>query len=766
MRIVTAEPTPSRAGTFTVAHGGAAPGARVTADLLDGPGIVVVLAGRGSVVLDGATYTLRPGDVLEHRQLSRHPLRADDAGALQFLELAWQGCPPGVAPRVLTTAMSDFEPAFGIDMASIGDGLAYGRVAAGTETTPHHHDETEALVVVAGRGVLIVNNAAHPVAPGTVVLVDPFEDHVLRNTGDVDLLFVDVYRRDAKGAAAAARRPGAARFGARPVFVFSTPPTPNGDLHLGHLSGPYLGADVFRRFQRMHGVNAYHLTGSDDFQSYVVGRARQDCTTPQQVAAHFAAEIRATLALMDIPVDEFYLTSDAPGYTDGLRAYFSRLVASAGVTPTKAPALVDARTGEYLYEGDVHGSCPSCAARTGGNICEECGEPNLCVDIGAPMSNRPDVTIETAEVERFSLPLHDFRDVVLDHHRRGKVAPRLADLARRVFDRGEFHLPVSHPSDWGVPPAEPVAGDQVIWVWPEMAYGFLHGIGELGRRLGKNWSADRPSDDWKIIHFFGYDNSFYHTILYPILYRLAYPEWTPDIEYNVNEFLLLDGQKFSTSRRHAIWGKEILSPDSVDAVRYYLALTRSERERTDFRLDDFVRANDETLVGVWQHWLDDLGLLVTRQFAGHAPDAGAWTPVQSAFLGRLQLRLDMIALHLDADGFALSDAVHEINELVTDTVRFAHAHRPLADDPARYDEWRTAVALELAAARLLAAVTAPIMPRFAQRLAARLGQSVMDSWPDVVTLVPPGSGIDLAGTVFFTPAAPAQLPEPVGAATR
>ena len=126
---------------------------------------------------------------------------------------------------------------------------------------------------------------------------------------------------------------------------------------------------------------------------------------------------------------------------------------------------------------------------------------------------------------------------------------------------------------------------QVIWVWLELGFGFIYGIETLGRKLGKDWSVADPQDDWKIVHFLGYDNTFYHSIFSPALYKIASPGWTPDIDYNVNEFYLLDGDKFSTSRRHVIWGKDILTPDNVDAIRFYLSLTRPETRRTNFTLE-------------------------------------------------------------------------------------------------------------------------------------------------------------------------------------
>ncbi|MFG3226854.1 class I tRNA ligase family protein [Kitasatospora sp. NPDC048194] len=664
--------------------------------------------------------------------------------------------------------------AFGIDMSSIegiaggqGSGAGWGRVAPGVSSELHRHDETEFFVIVAGRGEFEVGGERHPAVPGTVALFEPFETHVLHNTGADDLVFVTQYWRDAERAARAATAPAGTGFGDRPVFVFSTPPTPNGDLHLGHLSGPYLGADAFVRFQRMNGARAWHLTGSDDFQSYVVGAAERDGNTPAETAAHFSAEIAATLELMDIPLDQYTVTNADAEYPDGLREFFTRLVDSGTVAPKAAPALFDGESGAYLYEVDVKGTCPTCAAGTSGNICEECGEPNLVVDLVDPRSARSQAAPLTGTATRFSLPLHEFEDEIAAHHRLGRVPVRLRDLARRLFARPEVDIPISHPADWGVRPAEEAGADQVIWVWPEMSYGFLHGIQTLGRRLDQDWRAAEPGADWKIVHFFGYDNSFYHGVLYPALYRVAYPDWTPDIDYHVNEFYLLEGAKFSTSRRHAIWGKEILAADTVDAVRFFLSLTRPEGRRTNFRREEYQRVLTETLVGTWEHWLTDLGARVRKEYDGAAPDAGNWTPEQTAFLARLGARLTAVTGALGQAGFSLNQAAAELDGIVRDTVRFAELESLTADDARWRAEARTAVALELAAAKLLARVAAPVMPRFAARLSAALGLPEPAHWPTSVELLAPGTEVTLADAVFFTaPAAPAAAqPEHLGLLT-
>jgi methionyl-tRNA synthetase len=649
--------------------------------------------------------------------------------------------------------------AFGIDMSGfdgVGVGAGWGRVAPGRASQPQQHDEIETVVVVAGTGELVVDGVAHPAVPGTVAAFEPFETHAINNTGEHDLVFATFYWRDAARAGHAAGTRVRGRLDSRPVFVVSTPPTPNGDLHLGHLSGPYLGADAYVRFLRMTGVTAWHVTGSDDHQSYVVDRARRDGREPAAAAAHYGAEIAETLRMFDIDVDQYTATSVDPTYRDGLRAYFARQVASGQITVRPGPALFDADTGHYLYEVDVSGACPACGAGTGGNICEECGEPNVCADLRTPRATGSPRPPQRGVAARYAIDLPRLAPDVLAHHRLGRVPARLRELADRVLGRADLEIALTHPSGWGVPPAEDTVPGQVIWVWPEMAYGFLHGIERLGERLGHDWRADAPDASWKIVHFFGFDNSFYHAILYPVLYRLAYPAWTPDIDYHVNEFYLLDGEKFSTSRGHAVWGKEILATHGVDEVRYFLAANRPEGRRTNFRSDAFEGTVRDTLVGRWQRWLNELGCRVRDSYGGLAPDAGIWTPEQTAFLARLGARLTDLGWALGGDGFSLNAAATALDGLVAEAAAFADREHAGAHLAAWADQTRTAVALELAAARLLAHGAAPVMPRFAARLAAALGEPAPTVWPSAVTLVAPGNRITLADEVFFgTPAAAA-----------
>lgn len=546
----------------------------------------------------------------------------------------------------------------------------------------------------------------------------------------------------------------------RPVFVFSTPATSNGDLHVGHLSGPYLGADVYTRYQRQNGVEAYHLSGSDDYQSYIIGRARALGVTPAEIAARYGPEIKSTLERLDTRVDQFTITQSAPHYAEGLRDFFRRLTRSGLVAKRDAPALFDAETGDYLYEVDLRGQCPHCGLECSGNNCEDCGVPNHCVDLVNPVSHYSDAPPVTGTVRRWSLDMESLKDAILSHQNGTRVPARIRLLTQTVLSQPDLNLPITHPSDWGIRPdgqagdaAGDETGDQTIWVWPEMAYGFLYGIEQLGRDRDNPWRKDVPDDDWKIVHFFGYDNAVHHTILYPALYKAAFPNWTPDIDYHTNEFFLLDGEKFSTSRQHAIWGKEILNDDSVDALRLYLSMVRPEVTRTNFNLDEFRQFQQDTLTGQWNRWLSDLGGIVQTDFDGHVPETGDLSGEYAAFWATLESRRTGLNDALGPHGFSLRRAARQLLGLVDDITRFADLQKPLRGLAGQKATWRTSIALQLAAALLLSRLTSAMMPRFSASLSRALGAPETPDWPEAPEFLRPGATISLSCEPFFqTPA--------------
>lgn len=655
--------------------------------------------------------------------------------------------------RISVLDAAEFRSAFGIDMSAFEavdhkavtcPGLSWGRVVTGGRSVSHRHDELEIFVILQGTGRVQSDTETRSVKAGDVIEFAPFERHVIENTGDQDLVFLDIYWRDPKALASSHSIPSRVA-GDAPLFVFSTPPTPNGDLHLGHLSGPYLGADVFTRFQRMCGREVYHLTGSDDYQSYVQSRAEAEGRTPRDVAATYSAEILETLVLLDCNPDQYTRTDQCPGYRERITTLFERVLEHPAVGLRRSKALSDA-TGVYRYEPDVSGRCPGCGNEAGGNICEECGAPNLCHDLIDPVLAHGEPII--TERERIEIDLHEFADDIRAHLETSDAPPRIRELADRVLARQDAHIPITHPANWGLPVTD--LEDQVIWVWPEMAFSFLVGIEELGRRIGREWDSQVPSEDWEIVHFFGFDNSFYHTILYPALYSAALPNWKGNISYAVNEFYLLDHKKFSTSRRHAVWGKEILNDQTVDPLRLFLCQTRPEFVRTNFSRTAFETFQVEVYDGQLMAWLGDIFDAVQHEWNGIVPEAGDWTQGHIAFKDRLNTARDRFEATLTARDFSARRAARIFLDLLAECRDFTAAQT--MQRRKRDARGRTVTALEFCAAGLLCSMASALMPRLAKRLATALRIAEPSQWPGHVMLLPADQRLE-PGALFAATAA-------------
>mmetsp|Transcript_18550 Transcript_18550/g.30543 ORF Transcript_18550/g.30543 Transcript_18550/m.30543 type:complete len:666 (+) Transcript_18550:654-2651(+) len=658
--------------------------------------------------------------------------------------------------RISTLETAEFQTAFGIAMSALETvkdaevsrpGVSWGRVAPGERSAQHRHDELEMFVMLEGTADIHSDDETRSVQAGDVIEFDPFERHVIENTGANMLTFLDIYWRDPKAMTITSPVAGHAT-GQAPVFVFSTPPTPNGDLHLGHLSGPYLGADIFTRFQRMQGRAAYHLTGSDDYQSYVQTRADTEGCSAQEVAARYSEEILETLRLLDCAPDQYTQTDQCADYAARITTLFDRVVDHPSVGLRRSKALSDA-AGYYRYEPDVSGICPDCGHGAGGNICEECGAPNLCHDLINPRlaQGAPHITEET----RIEIDLHSFADHIRNHLEAAHAPPRIRDLAERVLARADAHFPITHPSTWGLPVTD--LADQVIWVWPEMAFGFLIGIEELGRRIGQDWNSQAPSDDWEIVHFFGFDNSFYHAILYPSLYAAALPNWQGKITYAVNEFYLLEHKKFSTSRRHAIWGKDILTDETVDPLRLFLSQTRPEAARTNFSRLAYESFRIEVYEGQLMAWLRGIFDALQQDWDNILPDAGDWTPAHIAFKNRINAARVSFETAMVAQDFSARRAARTFLQLLADCQDFSASQS--RQGQMRDARGRTVTALEFCAAGLLCSMAGALMPRFAARLGTALQIDEPIEWHASVGLLPAGARLD--GAALF-PSVPVSVP--------
>jgi methionyl-tRNA synthetase len=386
-------------------------------------------------------------------------------------------------------------------------------------------------------------------------------------------------------------------------IVTASPPTPNGDLHLGHLAGPYLASDVYHRYLEARGRDVVYASYSDDNQSYVVTTAERLGKPPEDVACFFTAQIFETLAMAGIHMD-WYEGTGQPH-----RTFTSRFLAELfdrGVLVAKEKEFYfNTRTKKYLFEAYLSGHCPECFAATKAGICETCGHPNnFCeildphatLDPDAPLERRP-ITVVVLELER----LRDrFQAYYADKWTTWR--PHILRLVRECLERPLPDCPITYPHDWGI--KAPFRGfeDQVINAWPELLTGLIVATGRAAQLSGRTELLDgiwRAAAAPKVVQFFGYDNSFFYTFVHLGLLLAYEGHYALPSVMLINEFFELDNSKFSTSNNHVIWARELLSKYGGDAVRFDLAWTSPQFQKSNFTVADMDRILSTQLYEPW-----------------------------------------------------------------------------------------------------------------------------------------------------------------------
>ncbi|MDI1460788.1 class I tRNA ligase family protein [Catellatospora sp. KI3] len=532
--------------------------------------------------------------------------------------------------------------------------------------------------------------------------------------------------------------------------VTAAPPTPNGDLHLGHVSGPYLGADVYARAARLRGGEAYYVTGSDLHQSYVPAKARREGVDPLVMAEGYADEIAEIFTSAAFATAAVVRPQHTPEHTRIVTEFFARLDERGALREVTEPLPHCATCDRYLFEAHLTGRCPHCGVACDGNSCENCALPNNVSDLVDAVCNVCKSVPTTRLGTRLVLPLAEYADRLRAYHASTVMSPQLEALCADMLAAGLPDIPVTHPTDWGLPmPGHP---GQRIYVWGEMVPGYFAELAQATTTADWRSAWDRA----EVVQFFGFDNGYFHAVLFPALMMAYDPGLKLPSALLTNEFYLLGDTKFSTSRRHAIWATDLLAQVPGSVVRFVLSHDRPEVARTSFGWDRFHALADGELAENWQGWLSALFERVTAA-GGRVPSFAAATRSQHEFLLRLDTVAQDILSAYDAAGFSTRRAARGLVRLVAEAVDFAAAQSRRttqlglsaeATGSAGLAVAAAAVAAELAAARTLAQVAYPLMPEFAQRLWTALGEAGAPRW---IGTDPPPAGQEVDTTaVFFT----------------
>ncbi|MEU0400238.1 class I tRNA ligase family protein [Streptomyces sp. NPDC006197] len=527
-------------------------------------------------------------------------------------------------------------------------------------------------------------------------------------------------------------------------WITATPPTPNGDLHIGHLAGPYLAGDVLRRFLAAEGAGPVrYTTGLDDHQSYVPVRGLNDGGRKgEEVADGYGASIESVWRQAGADFDAIVRPRRDVGYQSAVQEFFGRLHEAGHIVARTRPLPYCTGCERWLYEAYLKGDCPHCGSGSNGNACEPCGRPNDCADLANPVCTGCGATPELRDCERLYFPLAPWEEQLTAFWEQVDMPPHLRSLCERMRADGLPEIAVSHPSEWGVP--VPVEGftEQRIYVWFEMAPGYLL------EWTGAGGTGPAPAP----VQFFGFDNGYFHALLFPAAFRAYDPEIALPKAFVVNEFYRLEGLKFSTSRRHAIWAHEELARTSADVLRYHVLSDRPNGRQTSFS-SSALELSRARLAERWDGWLGRLLTAVAESADGLAPAEAPRGPAWERLRARLTETVGQLreAYGAEIGGYDARRAIALLDEAVCLAEDFGHVNGFEAERPDGAAAHRSALSAQLAVAAALSAWAAPALPYGSARLTALLGLAPEPRRVDAEALAPLAPGTPVAawpGAVF------------------
>ena len=512
-------------------------------------------------------------------------------------------------------------------------------------------------------------------------------------------------------------------------------PYTNGPIHIGHLAGVYVPADIYARYLRLTGNDVAYICGSDEHGVAIPMRAKKEGVSPQEIIDKYHAIIKQSFKDFGISFDNYSRTSSKIHHKTA-SDFFIDLHKKGDFIEEVTAQLYDAEANQFLADRFVVGTCPKCGFEESyGDQCEHCGTSHNGTDLINPKSAITGNTPTLKETKHWFLPLdkHEsfLREWILDGHKSDWKSNVLGQV-KSWIDDGLRPRAVTRDLEWGIP--VPVDGGEgkVLYVWFDAPIGYISSTKEWAEREGKNWEDYWKDKNTKLVHFIGKDNIVFHCIIFPSMLKAhggyILPENVP-----ANEFLNLEGNKLSTSKNWAVWLHEYLEdfPNQQDVLRYTLTANAPENKDNDFTWKDFQAKNNNELVAIFGNFINRVVVLTNKYYDGQVPVPGEFTEVDEDTLAAIKHFPESIGKSIQRYRF------REASQELMNLARLGNKY--LADEEPwkviKVDEERVKtimyVALQISAA--LAVVSEPFLPFTSDKLKKMLHISNENdrSWNDV-----------------------------------
>lgn len=502
------------------------------------------------------------------------------------------------------------------------------------------------------------------------------------------------------------------------TLITSALPYANGPVHIGHLAGVYVPADIYARYLRLRGEEVLFIGGSDEHGVPITLKARNEGITPQDVVDKYHAMIKDSFARLGISFDVYSRTS-APIHYETASQFFRKLYDDGKFVEKTSEQYFDEETRQFLADRYIVGTCPKCGfEKAYGDQCESCGTSLSPTELIAPRSMLSGNTPVLKETKHWFLPLDQYepwlREWILEGHKEWKT--NVYGQCKSWIDSGLQPRAVTRDLDWGVPVPVGDAQGKVLYVWFDAPIGYISATRELTPEWEKWWK----DPETRMLHFIGKDNIVFHCIIFPAMLKAEGSYNLPD-NVPANEFLNLEGDKISTSRNWAVWLHEYLDdfPGKEDVLKYVLTANAPETKDNDFTWKDFQTRNNSELVAILGNFVNRALVLTEKYFEATVPAPGVLTDYDRQTLESITTIRGEIEKSLDA--FRIREALKNAMDLARLGNKYLADEEPWKVIKSDAERVKTILYVSLQVTANLTIALEPFLPFSMEKLRGFLG---------------------------------------------
>ncbi|MGB3848962.1 MAG: methionine--tRNA ligase, partial [Tunicatimonas sp.] len=441
-------------------------------------------------------------------------------------------------------------------------------------------------------------------------------------------------------------------------------PYANGPLHIGHIAGAYLPADIYVRYLRLRKRDVLFVGGSDEHGAAITIRAKKEGISPQEIVDKYHHLNKETFERFGISFDMYHRTSEALHHQTSQK-FFTHLYQQGELVEQTSEQYYDEEYQQFLADRYITGTCPVCGHPSAyGDQCENCGSslsPTDLIEPKSTLSGNPPVLRTT---QHWYLPLDQYQPWLEEWLLKGKQGEWKTNVygqCRSWLTAGLHPRAMTRDLDWGVDVPLPNTEGKKLYVWLDAPIGYVSATKQWAADTGNNWKQywkqqPNEADNAQLIHFIGKDNIVFHCIIFPVILHLM-GDYVLPTHVPANEFLNLEGKKLSTSRNWAVWLHEYLDefPDKQDSLRYTLNSILPETKDSEFTWKDFQARNNNELVAILGNFVNRTLVLTYKYFQGVVPDPGAWQQVDEELIEQMRQIPERVALAIEE--FRFRDAL-------------------------------------------------------------------------------------------------------------